>query len=293
MKIRLGTSKSKGIVCILLSAMSFALMNVFVRLAGDIPSMQKAFFRNLVALVVAGVMVKNQRQSYRCNRTDWVLLIARAVVGTLSILGNFYAVEHLILADANILVKLAPFFAIVFSLILLKEKVTVWQAVAVVAAFVGSLFIVKPSGDNLVLVPALVGLGSGIASGMAYTLVRMMGNRGIPKGHIVLCFSAVSCLSLLPYVLVVRAPMSPYQWGMLLLAGAAACGGQFGMTAAYSYAPARDISVFDFSQVLFSGILGFFIFQELPDGWSLLGYTMILVTAVFMATGRAGKKNHT
>ena len=70
----------------------------------------------------------------------------RAFFGTVGILGNFYAIDHLVLADASMLNKLSPFFAIIFSFIILREKVNIWQSLAVVIAFVGALFIIKPTG---------------------------------------------------------------------------------------------------------------------------------------------------
>ena len=68
----------------------------------------------------------------------------------------------------------------------------------------------------------------------------------------------------------------------LLLAGLAAAGGQFGITAAYFHAPAKDISVYDYSQVIFAAILGFFLFEQVPDAFSFFGYVLICSMAVFM-----------
>lgn len=67
----------------------------------------------------------------------------------------------------------------------------------------------------------------------------------------------------------------------LLLAGAAATLGQLGITAAYRFAPAKEISVFDYSQVVFAAIFGFFLFGELPDAVSFLGYFLIIGTALY------------
>ena len=69
---------------------------------------------------------------------------------------------------------------------------------------------------------------------------------------------------------------------MLLLAGLAAAGGQFAITAAYSYAPAREISVYDYSQIIFSAALGFIAFGQIPDYLSFAGYIVICGMAVVM-----------
>ena len=123
---------------------------------------------------------------------------------------------------------------------------------------------------------------------MAYTTVRYLSKRGERGPFIVFFFSAFSCLVTLPFLLFDFHPMSWQQLGFLLLAGLAAAGGQFSVTAAYSHAPAREISVFDYTQVLFSALLGFFLFSQLPDGWSLLGYVIIcgISTAMFFYSKR-------
>ncbi|WP_412183940.1 hypothetical protein [Anaerotignum faecicola] len=76
--------------------------------------------------------------------------------------------------------------------------------------------------------------------------------------------------------------MTLQQLGILLLAGLAAAGGQFTITAAYTYAPAREISVYDYSQIIFSAILGYFIFGQVSDVLSWIGYIIITSTAVAM-----------
>ena len=92
------------------------------------------------------------------------------------------------------------------------------------------------------------GLIGGIGAGLAYTMIRMLGSNGVQRAVIVFCFSAFSCLSMVPLiVLKYHAPISPYQILMLLCAGFAAAGGQFSITGAYRYAPAKEISIYDYS----------------------------------------------
>lgn len=107
--------------------------------------------------------------------------------------------------------------------------------------------------------------------------------RGGEKGPvIVFVFSVFSCVTVLPYVILHFVPMSLYQTLMLLLTGFSAAGGQFSITAAYTYAPAREVSVFDYTQILFSTLLGFFLFGQVPDKWSFVGYGIIILAAVSM-----------
>ena len=284
---------AKGICCILLSALGFALMNVFVKLAGNLPSVQKAFFRNVVAAAVAGAMLWRSSSPKNCwKKSNLPLLVLRASLGTAGLLCNYYAVDHLILSDASIINKLTPFFVIIFSALFLGERADRAQKLGVAAAFGGCLFIVHPSLDFSAVFPSVIGLLGACFSGAAYTCVRGLSKRGEPGAAIVLFFSLFSCLTVLPWIAFHYVPMTLSQLGTLLLAGCAASVGQFGVTAAYSFAPAKEISVFDYSQVLFSAVLGFFLFAQLPDLWSLVGYAIIIGTAIllFRHNLQAGEK---
>lgn len=103
-------SRYKGIFFITLSALSFAFMNAFVRLSGDLPSVQKSFFRNLVAFFIALIMIIRSKDGFKIEKGNLKYMILRATFGTVGILCNFYAVDHLVLSDASMLNKMSPFF---------------------------------------------------------------------------------------------------------------------------------------------------------------------------------------
>lgn len=272
----------KGIICIIMSAFCFALMSFFVRMAGDLPPIQKSFFRNFVAAIFAGIILMKNGVPFHCKKDNLGYMLGRSICGTIGILCNFYAVDHLVLADASMLNKMSPFFAVIFSYFLLKEKITVPQGLFVIGAFVGSLFVIKPTFSNMDLLPSLIGLCGGIGAGAAYTMVRKLGERGEKGPFIVFFFSTFSCVVTLPWLLFDYHPMSLAQIGILLFAGLSAAGGQFSITAAYCYAPAREISVYDYSQIIFSAGLGFFFFEQIPDLLSWIGYAVICLMAVAM-----------
>ena len=277
--------RTKGIICIILSAFCFALMSCCVRLAGDLPSIQKSFFRNLVAALFALILLIQDIRAGKdisINRLQLPFLLLRSMFGTIGILCNFYAVDHLVLSDASMLNKMSPFFAILCSYFVLKETITPVQGGAVLFAFIGALFIIKPTLSNMDLFPSMIGLLGGLGAGTAYTMVRRLGQTGINKTVIVLFFSSFSCLVTLPFLIFDYHPMSGLQIAALIGAGLAAAGGQFSVTNAYCFAPAREISVYDYTQVIFSALLGFFLFGQVPDLLSLVGYVLICGTGIGM-----------
>lgn len=272
-------NKAKGIFHILLAAFGFAAMSLFVRFSGDLPTAEKAFFRNLIAAIVALYMLRKSGQKLRIKEGCLPTLLLRSIAGTIGIYANFWAISHMAIADANILNKLAPFAAIVMSIFIIGEKPNTFEIGTVITAFIGASFIVKP-GAGIASLPALVAMIGGIAAGTAYTYVRKLGLMGERKAVIVLFFSTFSCLVSLPGMITGFVPMTLKQLIFLLMAGIMASVGQLNVTAAYSYAPAKEISVFDYSQVVFAALFGFIFFREIPDTWSFLGYVIIIATAV-------------
>lgn len=283
------TNKQKGILCIISAAFFFAMMNTFVRLAGELPSFQKSFFRNAIALIFSTCILLRSKEKFRFDTKNLPCLLGRAFFGTIGIFGNYYAIDHLLLSDSSMLNKLSPFFAIIFSYFLLKEKISPIQGAALVSALIGCILIVKP-GTGLFNSASIIGIIGGAGAGLAYTFVRLLSKRGERSAFIVFFFSAFSTLVTVPFVIYEHEPMTPYQLLMLICAGFSACGGQFSVTAAYSNAPAGDISVFDYTQVIFAAAWGFVLFRQVPDVLSVLGYALIIGTAVVMFLKREKSK---
>lgn len=276
------SSKTKGVIFIILSALSFTGMNTFVRLAGDLPTMQKVFFRNFVAMIFAFAAMVKAGDSFKPKKGSVKYLLIRSAAGLAGVFGNFYALDKSELSNASMLNKMSPFFALIFSAIFIKEKVKPKQAVAIAVAFIGALFIIKPTFGNADLLASLAGFAGGMAAGGAYTCVRWLGIKGENGKLIVLFFSVFSCVLTVPYLIFDYHYMTAFQWFALLMAGVFAAGGQFAITAAYTHAPSREISVYDYSQIIFAAVVGFFVFGDIPDLWSFVGYFIIIAMAVWM-----------
>ena len=274
----------KGIFCIIIAGFGFALMSLFVKLSGDLPSIQKGFFRNIIAVFISSIpLIKHWKViNTPRNNTGWLVLISRSVFGTIGLVLNFYAISHISLADSSIIQKLSPFIIIILSYIFFKEEMTRFQVFAIIIAFIGITLIIKPSGNNIISMGALAALLGALCVGIAYTCVRYLGTHNISGEFIIFFFSSLSSLMLLPYLILDYRTMTYFQLLMLLLAGISATIGQYGVTFAYKFAAAKNISVFDYSQVLFSGIFGYMFFGEFPDFQSLIGYVIVISVGIVL-----------
>ncbi len=269
-----------GILLVITDSFFFSLMTVFVRLSGDVPTMEKALFRNLVAAVIALITLARTEEKFRIRKGSLPWLFLRSLFGGIGLVLNFWAIDHIGLADANILNKMSPFFAILASIPILGEVPNAVEVVTVIVAFVGAAFVVKPT-MGAASIPALAGLASGFGAGVAYTYVRKLGNHGERGPVIVAFFSIFTCLMCLPFVIADFKPLNARQLLCLVGAGCVAAIAQFAVTSAYKLAPAKEISVFDYSQVMFASLWGLLFFSEVPDRWSVIGYVIIVSMAVF------------
>ena len=279
----------------ILSAFFFACMNMFVKLSGEeLPVFQKVFFRNAMAAVIAFiVLLKNKAPLKPSVKGSLPFLILRTLFGLMGVVCNYYALETLVLSDASILNKMSPFFAVLFSFIFIKERPRLYQWLILGGALFGALFVIKPSFANAAFIPALVGFMGGVFAGAAYGCVRKLGVMGENNPYIVFFFSTVSTLIVTPIMIAGYVPMTLLQWVYLLSAGVSAALAQFSITAAYTCAPAKEISVYDFSQIIFASLMSLIVFSQTPDLYSVIGYVIIIGMAVlnFIMSNRKAHKN--
>ena len=278
------SNRTKGILFLVASAFGFAVMATMVRLCDDfggpISSFQKSFFRNVVALVLAAGVFIRQAQPKAISVP--YPLILRAILGTIGIFANFYALSHITIAEGQTLNKTAPFFTVVFAWLFLGERASRQQFLALVVALTGVVLIAKPGFAGAQAFALAMGLLGGVCAGGAYACVRALRRHQVSPSFIVLFFSAFSCLASVPFMLAEFDPMTPAQVLILFGAGAGAALGQFGITLAYGYAAPRDISVFDYTNILFTAAFGYLCFAQVPDLLSVFGFVAILLAALLV-----------
>jgi drug/metabolite transporter (DMT)-like permease len=276
-------NRAKAIGHALTSAFGFAVMGVFVKLASEVGFAEKVLFRNLVTLAVAFVVVQLNRGRLLGRRENQRFLLARALLGIGGVMCYFWAIDHLVLADAAMLGKLSPFFVAIFAAAFIGERLDRRVVFALVLGFTGGLLVIKPRFELEVL-PSLVGAASAVFAGGAYVLLRFLREREKPE-TIVFYFSLVTVVGLLPFVAPSFVPPSPTEWLWLLGIGTSAAVGQISLTAAYRYGRAGPVSLISYTTILFAAFFGWLIWAEVPDFLSIIGGILIIAgaTAAFVA----------
>lgn len=283
-------SKTKGIIFMILSSAAFATMNLLSKLAEGVNSYQKTFLTNVVATVIVCFIIAYKKGSFFGKKESRKYLLSRGVAGTLAILTNYYALDKMFLSDATILTKLAPFFTIIFSYLLISEKITKKQAILLLVAFGGSLFVIKPQFSTAVI-PALIGVASAGFAGFAYTMIRVLGNKE-DFWTIILSFTGIATIVMLPSMFMNTENLTIMNVLLLVGAGVAFTLGQVALTVAYKNAPASEISMYDYIGLIIAAMYGFMFFKEIPDFLSFLGYIIIIGASILnILNGKKSSNN--
>ena len=274
------SNKSQAVIFMLLSALAFALMSVFVRLTGDLPTTEKVFFRLLISSVVVFFMLLKAKLPILGKKWNQKLLIARTIFGLIAILLYFYGINYIYLADAAMLSRLNPFFVSFFAWFFLKEKLPPFQLIALLLVFLSSLLIIKPS-FNLNLMPTLAIVGAAALTGGSHTIIRALKFKEHPL-TIVFYFSFISMLVLLPFVIINFKMPTTEQWWCMLGIGISGVVSQIFLTHAYRHAKASEISIYSYSTIIFATILGFVFWREVSDLMSIIGGIIIIGISIIL-----------
>ena len=272
----------KGACWMCLSAFSITLMSSTVKLMGtSIPTFEKIFFRNIIETIVIFILIRGKDIKILGNSNKGrFFMIIRSFTGLTDTILYFYSINYLYLADSTLLNKLSPFFVTFFATLFLKEKFQRKQIPLLLLVLIGALLIIKPR-MNVSILPALAGFISAIFSGISYTLLRYLRHLENPES-IVLWFACISIIgSFIPMILHGFIIPSHLQLLYLILTGIFATICQLSLAYAYKNSKANEVSIYQYLSIVFSAILGFFLWHEIPDISSSIGGLIILLVAIF------------
>ncbi len=273
-------NKFKGTLYMCISALGMALMAACVKMVGkDISTFEKLFFRNIInALIVLITVYKMKATIKPKSLKSSKFIFFRSIVGLIGAVCYFYAITNLPLADSTMLNKLSPFFVMIFASLFLKESFKKVQIIPLIVVFSGALLVIRPTFD-VGMYPALIGLTSAVLAGGAYTLVRHLRTMEEPN-TIVFWFAVISFVFMFPPMMISGFVKPTFtQFIFLIGGGVFAAVGQVALSYAYRYAPANEISIYQYLSILFSLLIGMIFLGEFPDIYTLAGGTLILVAA--------------
>ncbi|HEX7605553.1 MAG TPA: DMT family transporter, partial [Usitatibacter sp.] len=174
----------------LVAGFFFAMMGVFVKFgAGEFDAAEMAFYRSFVGLFFIGALVVGRKGTIRTSY--FAGHVTRSVVGSISLIGYFYAMSKLSLATAQTLNYTSPIFLAIATVVVLGERFTYWLIGAIVLGFAGVALLLQPSMQGGNESAAWIGLFSGVFASWAYLSVRSLGRLGEPDYRVVFWFTVI------------------------------------------------------------------------------------------------------
>lgn len=271
----------KALACLTFAAFLFSIMSVCIRYAShSVDNATIVFFRNFIGLFIFVPLLLNKGVSFFKTEKLW-MHTWRSVVGLTAMYGFFYAIANLKLSNAMVFTYSSPIFIPLIAWLFLKEKITLSMLIAAGMGLIGVLCVAKPDSGMFNLMSG-IGLGASFLAAMAFVTVRAL-TATEPPERIVFYFCLIGTLiSMLPMFWLWR-PYSLRELSLLIAAGLLANISQLFLSNAYKLAPAGQIGPVNYIAIIFAGIWGYLFWQELPDGLSLVGFSLIL-TAILICS---------
>ncbi|WP_194767467.1 DMT family transporter [Tamlana sp. I1] len=269
----------KAIQFMLISTLAFACMNGIVKQLAHIDAFQIVFFRSASSLFFTfGFLIKHKIPVLGNKRT---LLVLRGLVGVTSMALFFMATKFLPIGTAVSLRYMAPIFAAIFAVLLLKEKVKPIQWFFFFVAFAG-VIVLKGFDANLDVYGLFLIFVSAVFSGLVYILISKIGKADHPV-VVVNYFMVISTIT--GGILSIFNWTNPVGIEWLFLFGLGVFGyfGQVYMTKAFQIAATNQVAPLKYLEVIFTVLFGVFIFGEIYSLWSLLGIAMIIGALILNA----------
>lgn len=259
-----------------ISALAFALLNVFVKKLGSFNVYQIVLFRSIGTLLFTIPYLIKNKISFLGNKKS--LLIARGILGFTSMTLFFMAIKHLSMGSAVSIRYISPIFAAIFALFLLKEKIKNLQWLCFGIAFIG-VVILKGFDNQVNNIGLIYAVISALFTGLVFIFIRKIGTDDHPI-VIVNYFMIISAI--LGGVLAISNWTNPIgiEWLLLLCLGVYGYFGQVYMTKALQTTEINQVAPLKYIEVIFTMIIGAVWLQETYTLLNLFGILLIITGLV-------------
>jgi drug/metabolite transporter (DMT)-like permease len=274
---------SKGVLMVLVAVIFFSVTDSMAKYLTLFYPVSLVVWARFAFHLLLVVVVLGPRYRMKLIRTQ--RLAEQVLRGLLLLLGSLLfitALKFLPLAEATAISYLAPLFVTLMSVIFLKEKVELARWIAIMCSFAGVLIIIRP-GSGVFTWAALLPVTNATTFAIYQIVTRRLANQESPYTSIFYAglVGTVLLSGILPDVW-----MLPQTWGHALAfaaIGLFAALGHLILIKAYVYASAARLAPFSYSQLIWVSFIGFIMFGDFPDAWSLIGMAVVIASGVYVA----------
>lgn len=262
-----------GIALISSAFLCAAIMSSFSKEATGVPPLLTLFLQYCISfLVFSPRLIKSGPVILKTNRLG--LHVFRSLAGSFCQLLFFIAVKSLPLMDSVLLSNAAPLFIPLVVFVWLRKTVQPLVWLSLLIGLIGIALIIKPGPQMFSNPASLIALASGFFSAIALVATNTLSETE-PPTRILLYNFGVSTILLIPVAIITWKPLPGRDWLMLIGVGVFYAATQYLIIAAYRHADATQISPFNYTVVIFSGLLGWWFFGNVP-GLSAIAGTLLI-----------------
>jgi len=270
-----------GVLLAVLGYFFLALMNVFGKTLAELPVAILVFFQFFIGFIFS--LLAGIRKGFSGLKTAHInLILVRTTSGLLNISAIFLSLRYIPLVDATVLQNTAPLFLPLILWIVFKKSVpkSIWIALGI--GFIGVLLIVKPAVNSLNL-GIFFGLAAGFLSAISIFSVSLLKRKGVSTNHISFYLFLIGSIATLPFVIQnykVIFILNLHQWGLLILLGFLTYVCQSILASAFARGSTHMLGALSYITVAFSGLLGWMIWQHMPDWISMIGICIVAFSGI-------------
>lgn len=283
------SGNAQGCVWMALCGLGFSVMAAFVKLAGQshLNIFEITFFRVLIGFLMLAPFVA--RAGIRSLHTQYIRAhTLRAVLGFVAMICAYIGIAKLELATYTALSFTKPLFAVILAVFILKEDVRWRRWAATVVGFFGVLVMMQP-GSHSFNAWALLALGDSLSIALLITILKRLPASETPL-VMLFYYGLIGTLMIAPFAIYNWEWPTEQQWLYLLCIGATGALSQYWWILAFKAGEASVVAPFDYLRLLFAGMIGFAVFGEVPDHWTLIGSAMIIGSTVYIAQREARRR---
>lgn len=268
----------------LLASLTFAVMNIFVKLVSHLPSAEVVFFRSAISLVITFAMIRRRKIRYDGSH-KWILFL-RGFLGTVALIMFFFTLQKMHLATAIVIHYLSPFFTAMIAALFLGEHLSRHRMFYLLISFVGVL-VIHRFDPSVSWEMVAIGVTAALFAGAAYNCVRWL-KESLPTLVIMISFPLVATPATLVLILWMGNWVTPAgtDWLYLGLIGVLTQVAQFLLTRAYQTEKAGKVAGVTYSGILYAILAGMFIFNEYLGGWSYVGIALVLLGVILSSLSK-------
>lgn len=268
-----GKNLPLGIILITSAFFCAAVMSAFSKAASGVPALLLLFLQYGISFLVFAPSIA--KEGVGMLKTDHIWLHTfRSVAGSVCQLLFFIAVKSISLMDATLLSNAAPLFIPLVVWVWFRKSVQPLVWISLLIGLIGIILIIKPGPEMFKNPAALIALAAAVFSALALVATNKLSESEPPMRILVYNFG-ISTVLLIPISVFSWKTPTENEWLLLLGVGGFYALTQYLIILAYRQASAAQISPFNYTVVIFSGLLGWAFFGNVPDWISLVGTLLI------------------